>query len=70
MRRLVSSFLTLVFALGLGAPAVEAQDGLVFGVLAKRGEDRALEQWGPLAEYLGAQLGRTVSLKPLAFEAV
>lgn len=68
MRRF--TVLMLAFLVVFGAVDAAAQDGLTFGVLAKRGEDKAIEQWGPLADYLTEQIGQPVTLKPLPFEDV
>jgi phosphate/phosphite/phosphonate ABC transporter binding protein len=40
------------------------------GVLALRGPEKAVQQWGPTGEYLSAKLGEKVSIIPLKFEAV
>mgnify|MGYP006278362671 CR=1 FL=1 len=66
---LLSIAVLSIFATAL-APAAMAQQTLHFGVLAKRGNDVAQEQWGPLADYLSGELGRPVKLLPLSFQAV
>jgi two-component system, LuxR family, sensor histidine kinase TtrS len=40
------------------------------GVLAKRGSAKALEQWGPTAEYLTQKLKKTFIIVPLKFTEV
>jgi phosphate/phosphite/phosphonate ABC transporter binding protein len=40
------------------------------GVLALRGPEKAVQQWGPTGEYLSAKLGEKVVIVPLKFEAV
>ena len=47
-----------VFAFGVVAvsAAEKADEQVRIGVLAKRGSERCLEQWGPTAEYLSRQI--------------
>ncbi|MBI5556489.1 MAG: phosphate/phosphite/phosphonate ABC transporter substrate-binding protein, partial [Deltaproteobacteria bacterium] len=55
--------LTFVFA-GISAAEIK------IGVLALRGPEKAVQQWGSTGEYLSAKLGEKVSVVPLKFEAV
>lgn len=40
------------------------------GVLAKRGPEKAMQEWGPTAEYLTGKVGDKVVIIPLKFEAI
>ena len=40
------------------------------GVLAKRGVDKAIEQWAPTAEYLSERLQMDVRIIPLKFTEI
>ncbi len=40
------------------------------GVLAKRGAAKAIQQWGPTAQFLSAELGEKVVIIPLKFTAI
>lgn len=40
------------------------------GVLAKRGPEKAMQEWGPTAEYLTGKVGDKVVVIPLKFEAI
>lgn len=51
-----------------GADAARADVGL--GVLANRGELKALSAWGGFAEYLGKEIGEPVKLLPLTADKV
>jgi diguanylate cyclase (GGDEF)-like protein/PAS domain S-box-containing protein len=60
----------LLFSLGLSvAPATEPEAELRIGVLAHRGKEVALREWGPHADYLNAQLApRRFSIVPMGFQ--
>lgn len=50
-------------------PEAEQKTVLQIGALARRGKDKALAQWGPLAEYLTANIpGYEFQIMPLGFE--
>lgn len=50
-----------------GLTSLYAQQDIKIGVLAKRGEAKAYEQWGPTAEYLSKKLSMNCMLVPLKF---
>jgi two-component system sensor histidine kinase TtrS len=72
MRRASVVFL-IVFALVTGFQTF-AQDAAAadyrIGVLAKRGSAKALEQWGPMAEYLTQKLKKSFIIVPLKFTEI
>ncbi len=44
---------------------------IVIGVLAKRGDEHALKQWGPTADYLSAKIpGHHFTIQPLDFNSI
>jgi two-component system, LuxR family, sensor histidine kinase TtrS len=47
-----------------------AEPTVYIGVLAKRGFEKAIEQWGPTAEYLSGRLKRDVRIIPLKFTEI
>ncbi|HIJ79572.1 MAG: phosphate/phosphite/phosphonate ABC transporter substrate-binding protein [Desulfobulbaceae bacterium] len=47
-----------------------AQAEIKIGVLAKRGPEKAMSQWGPTGAYLSAKLGEPVTIIPLKFTAI
>ena len=49
------------------ATAVQAQSEIKIGVLAKRGAEKAYEQWGPTAKAISDKLSRPVTIVPLKF---
>ena len=62
---------TLVFAaLCLIQPAAAQSPAVHIGVLAKRGADKAIEQWGPTAEYLSSRLKQEFKIVPLKFTEI
>lgn len=72
MHRASVFFLVLFFFIaGVMTPTqgAEAAD-LRFGVLAKRGEAKAMERWGPMAELLSKKMKRDVSIVPLKFTEI
>jgi phosphate/phosphite/phosphonate ABC transporter binding protein len=50
-----------------GTTAVQAQPEIKIGVLAKRGAEKALEQWGPTAKAISEKISRPVTITPLKF---
>ena len=66
--RIAAVFLILSLVGGLfGATAVPAQSEIKIGVLAKRGTEKAYEQWGPTAKAISDRLSRPVTIVPLKF---
>jgi phosphate/phosphite/phosphonate ABC transporter binding protein len=67
-KRLATAFVifSLVGVL-FGATAVHAQTEVKIGVLAKRGAEKAYEQWGPTAEAISDKLSQPVTIVPLKF---
>ncbi len=62
------SGLSLFLLITLTAP-VYAVESVTIGVLAKRGADRALQQWTATADYLSTEIPEyQFSIKPLGFE--
>ncbi|HLC15376.1 MAG TPA: hypothetical protein VJL89_04030 [Thermodesulfovibrionia bacterium] len=55
-----------VFAMSV---SVFADDTVTIGVLAKRGNEQAIEQWGLHAQYLSNELGMPFKIVPLNFDA-
>ncbi|MEJ2641221.1 MAG: phosphate/phosphite/phosphonate ABC transporter substrate-binding protein [Desulfosarcinaceae bacterium] len=77
MRR-VSVYFLILFSVVTGLHTV-AQDAVAqdaaaadyrIGVLAKRGSAKALEQWGPTAEYLTRKLQKSFVIVPLKFTEI
>lgn len=63
---MVLFFLSMVlFFTGVGTAAADRP--VHFGVLAKRGTEKALQQWGATGEYLSRRLHREVRIVPLKF---
>ncbi len=58
--------LLLIFAIGV-AFASPATAVTKIGVLAKRGTDKAMTQWGPTGRYLSKKMGSEVTIVPLKF---
>jgi two-component system, LuxR family, sensor histidine kinase TtrS len=58
--------LALMVVLGISSTAY-AQSEIKIGVLAKRGAEKAYEQWGPTAAALSEKLSQRVSIVPLKF---
>ncbi len=55
----------LIVLMGLSVSAARAE--IKIGMLAQRGPETALKEWGPLGEYLSEQLGDKVTIVPLSF---
>jgi len=62
-------FILVVAFLGSTQSAL-AEPPVYIGVLAKRGVKKAIEQWGPTAEYLSERLKMDVRIKPLKFTEI
>ncbi len=69
MRRVLLVGLALLVCVSVVSVAYGGET-VRLGVLAKRGVKRAMEQWGPTAEYLSQKIGKPVELVPLNFEAI
>ena len=61
---------TLVFALLCAIQSAYAESTITIGVLAKRGAEKALQQWGPTAEYLSERLKTKVQILPMKFTEI
>ena len=61
----------IVVAVGIvgffGSGIVQAQSEIKIGVLAKRGTEKAYEQWGPTADALSEKLSENFTIVPLKF---
>lgn len=57
----------IVFLCLAGASIAAAEPAVKIGVLAKRGADVAIKQWGATGEYLTKKLKREVRIVPLKF---
>lgn len=68
-RSILVFVLSVIFLLSAAIPLVWA-DSVKLGVLAKRGKEKAVKKWKPLAEYLGKKTGENFMLLPLSFEAI
>jgi two-component system, LuxR family, sensor histidine kinase TtrS len=66
MKRFV--VLGLVVLIGISVSAAQAE--IKIGMLAQRGPETALKEWGPLGDYLSEQLGDKVTIVPLSFAGV
>ena len=58
---------TLILWLLWGIQSAVAEPTVFIGVLAKRGTEKAIEQWGPTAEYLSDRLKTKVQILPMKF---
>ena len=66
MKRIGVTFLAMfLFLAGVGIAV--AEQPVRFGVLAKRGTDMAMKQWGATGEYLSKRIHRDVRIVPLKF---
>ncbi len=61
---------TLILSLLWGIQPAVAEPTVVIGVLAKRGAEKAIEQWGPTAEYLSDRLKTKVQILPMKFTEI
>jgi len=62
--------LILVFTFLCSAQFALAESTVYIGVLAKRGVDKAIQQWAPTAEYLSERLKMDVRIAPLKFTEI
>ena len=60
----------LVFAFLCAAQSALAESPVYIGVLAKRGVEKAIQQWGPTADYLSERMNRDVRIIPLKFTEI
>lgn len=67
MKKTLFVFLT-VFSLLVCLNPLIAYGELKLGVNAKRGELKAMEEWGELANYLSSEIGQPVKLVPLSMD--
>ena len=69
MRKMsVATIIMLPLIIGfLSLTPQAAQSEIKIGVLAKRGAEKAYQQWGPTAEVLSKKLSQEVSIVPLKF---
>jgi two-component system, LuxR family, sensor histidine kinase TtrS len=59
--------LSILMLCMMSAAPLFAQQEIRFGVLAKRGVEKAYQQWGPTADYLSKKLSVNCVLVPLKF---
>ena len=59
--------IVVIITLGLGSPA---HAEIKIGMLAQRGPETALKEWGGMADYLTEQMGDKVTVVPLRFTEV
>lgn len=69
MKTKIVTFLLILSLIGglFGSTIVQAQTEIKIGVLAKRGADKAVEQWEPTAKAISERLSRPVTIVPLKF---
>lgn len=67
MKKTLFVFLT-VFSLFVCLNPLIAYGELKLGVNAKRGELKAMEEWGEIANYLSSEIGQPVKLVPLSMD--
>jgi two-component system, LuxR family, sensor histidine kinase TtrS len=60
----------LVFMSFWSIQSTFAESTVYIGVLAKRGAAKAVQQWGPTAEYLSKYLNRDIKILPLEFTEI
>lgn len=60
----------LVFAFLCSAQSALAEPTVYIGVLAKRGVEKAIQQWGPTADYLSERMKTDVRIIPLKFTEI
>ena len=66
IRERIIVLFAIVFLFLWTVPSMAAE-GVRLGVLAKRGPEKARQQWGPTADYLSKKLGTACELVPLKF---
>ena len=62
--------ITVLSLLTFAATVASAAQPVNIGVLAKRGAEKAYQQWGPTAEYLTKRFKRQFNLVPLKFTEI
>jgi len=68
---LVATLLTLLLQVDALAVHEGSEQRIRVGVLAKRGHERCLTQWGPTADYLSEQIpGHRFEILPLGFDEI
>ena len=68
---LVATLFTLLLHVDARAMPEGSEHRIQVGVLAKRGHDRCLTQWGPTADYLSGQIpGYRFEILPLGFDEI
>ena len=65
----IIGFLGAVCILHLGLASASQADFKI-GVLAKRGAEKAMQQWGPTGDYLSQKVGEKCTIIPLKFTAI
>lgn len=60
----------LIVAFLCSTQSALAESPVYIGVLAKRGVEKAIQQWGPTAEYLSERMKMDVRIKPLKFAEI
>ncbi len=60
----------IVFFLLCSIQTAAAEPTIYIGVLAKRGAEKAIQQWGPTAEYLSKRLEKDIQILPLKFTEI
>lgn len=68
-KMLAIGFVLVFISFGLIQNAL-AESTVYIGVLAKRGSAKALQQWGPTADYLSERLKRDIKILPLKFTEI
>jgi len=69
MKKKITIFFLISVLIGciFGPTGVQAQSEIKIGVLAKRGAEKAYEQWGPTAKLISEKLSRPAAIVPLKF---
>lgn len=72
MKKKGLKLLTLLAIIGglISSTVVQAQSEIKIGVLAKRGTEKAYEQWNPTAKAISDKLSQSVSIIPLKFNEI
>lgn len=68
-KKCIITFLS-IFMLLVSIQTVTAEPTVYIGVLAKRGAEKALQQWGPTADYLSKRLKMDIRVLPLKFTEI
>ncbi|RUM90266.1 MAG: hypothetical protein DSZ23_02125 [Thermodesulfatator sp.] len=70
LKCLCSAVIVLSFSCFLAAHSIGAEQPIRLGVLAKRGYQKAVKRWSPLAQYLSQRTGLKTVIVPLSFSQV